>query len=218
MHIATTACVWQQEKAAAMGAGAGDVAASWRVAAVALLGAVNCVVSFVVFSFLDLLDMVLCVVYKVVDYAVEAEWKACYCSAAARDARRRHLRAAGVGVGRAGAEGGAAVAVVGEDAAGGRLRHAVRAPSLLSDATKKSGPAAPSLTVSPAIAELIRGKIGRAAPRPPRHAAPCWSDCDCKVCHSWSASSRSSHLYVHVQSPTTASNPHTHHLYVDRRS
>lgn len=42
--------------------------------------------------------------------------------------RRRHLRAAGVGVGRAGAEGGAAVAVVGEDAAGGRLRHAVRAP------------------------------------------------------------------------------------------
>ena len=37
--------------------------------------------------------------------------------------------------------------------------------SLLSDATRKPGPIAPALTVSPAIAELIRGKIDR-APRP----------------------------------------------------
>jgi pimeloyl-ACP methyl ester carboxylesterase len=71
--------------------------------------------------------------------------------------------------------------------------------SLLSDATRKPGPSAPALTVSPAIAELIRGKLDR-APRPPRQA-PCWSDCDCKQCHSWSTGARSSHLYVHVQSP-----------------
>uniref|UniRef100_A0A0D3GCE3 AB hydrolase-1 domain-containing protein n=1 Tax=Oryza barthii TaxID=65489 RepID=A0A0D3GCE3_9ORYZ len=210
MHIATTACVWQQEKAAAMGAGAGDVAASWRVAAVALLGAVNCVVSFVVFSFLDLLDMVLCVVYKVVDYAVEAEWKACYCSAAARDGAAAAIF---VPPASASAAPGPKVVRLSPSSAKMQLEDVsdtlyVR-PSLLSDATKKSGPAAPSLTVSPAIAELIRGKIGRAAPRPPRHAAPCWSDCDCKVCHSWSASSRSSHLYVHVQSPTTASGVET---------
>uniref|UniRef100_A0A0E0HKE8 AB hydrolase-1 domain-containing protein n=1 Tax=Oryza nivara TaxID=4536 RepID=A0A0E0HKE8_ORYNI len=209
MHIATTACVWQ-EKAAAMGAGAGDVAASWRVAAVALLGAVNCVVSFVVFSFLDLLDMVLCVVYKVVDYAVEAEWKACYCSAAARDGAAAAIF---VPPASASAAPGPKVVRLSPSSAKMQLEDVsdtlyVR-PSLLSDATKKSGPAAPSLTVSPAIAELIRGKIGRAAPRPPRHAAPCWSDCDCKVCHSWSASSRSSHLYVHVQSPTTASGVET---------
>jgi pimeloyl-ACP methyl ester carboxylesterase len=75
-------------------------------------------------------------------------------------------------------------------------------PSLLADATKKAGPAPPALTVSPAIAEMIRGKIDRPPrPSPPRQA-PCWSDCDCKVCHAWSAAPRSAtHLYVHVQAP-----------------
>ncbi|XP_037459149.1 probable lysophospholipase BODYGUARD 1 [Triticum dicoccoides] len=210
MHIAT--CVWQ-EKAAAMGAAAGGRAGECRVSLVALLAAagraLNCVVSFVVFSFLDVLDMVLCLVYKVVDYAVEAEWKPCYCSAAARE------DGGGGAGGAAGAKG--ALSFVGPRAAAGtkvvRLSSSsankmqledvsdtlyVRA-SLLSDATRKPGPIAPALTVSPAIAELIRGKIDR-APRPPRQA-PCWSDCDCKMCHSWSTGSRASHLYVHVQAP-----------------
>lgn len=217
MHIATTACVWQ-EKAAAMGAGAGDVAASWRVAAVALLGAVNCVVSFVVFSFLDLLDMVLCVVYKVVDYAVEAEWKACYCSAAARDGAAAAIF---VPPASASAAPGPKVVRLSPSSAKMQLEDVSDTLYVRPRCCRTPPEVRPRRAVAhrqPAIAELIRDKIGRAAPRPPRHAAPCWSDCDCKVCHSWSASSRSSHLYVHVQSPTTASNPHTHHLYVDRRS
>ncbi|KAF0902348.1 hypothetical protein E2562_016199 [Oryza meyeriana var. granulata] len=218
MHIATT-CVWQEKAAAAttaaMGAGSGGgggaAVGNWRVVVAALLaaagGALNCVVSFVVFSFLDVLDMVLCVVYKLVDYAVEAEWKACYCSAAARDGT---AAGAAIFVPPAAAPGPKVVRLS-PSSAKMQLEDVsdtlyVR-PSLLSDATKKSGPAAPSLTVCPAIAELIRGKIDR-APRPPRHA-PCWSDCDCKVCHSWSAASRSSHLYVHVQAPTTASGVET---------
>lgn len=41
---------------------------------------INDVVSFVVFTLLDLLDLFLCLVYKVADFFIEAEWKACYCS------------------------------------------------------------------------------------------------------------------------------------------
>nr|BAJ90578.1 predicted protein [Hordeum vulgare subsp. vulgare] len=210
MHIAT--CVWQ-EKAAAMGAAAGGRAGECRVSLVALLAAagraLNCAVSFVVFSFLDVLDMVLCIVYKVVDYAVEAEWKPCYCSAAAHEGD-------GTGGGAKGAVSFVSPRAAAAAAAGPKVVRLssssankmqledvsdtlyVRA-SLLSDATRKPGPIAPALTVSPAIAELIRGKIDR-APRPPRQA-PCWSDCDCKMCHSWSTGSRASHLYVHVQAP-----------------
>jgi hypothetical protein len=77
-------------------------------------------------------------------------------------------------------------------------------PSLLADGTRTYIHAAPALTVSPAIAELIRGKMDR--PRRPPRQAPCWSDCDCKVCHAWSGSpASSSHLYVHVQAPPPAS-------------
>ncbi|KAI3911280.1 hypothetical protein MKW92_000344 [Papaver armeniacum] len=40
----------------------------------------NEVISFIVFSFLDILDVLLCVIYKVFDFFIEAEWKPCYCS------------------------------------------------------------------------------------------------------------------------------------------
>ncbi|VVB08732.1 unnamed protein product [Arabis nemorensis] len=40
---------------------------------------VNEVVSFVVFCFLDIVDSLLCVLYKTADYLLEAEWKPCYC-------------------------------------------------------------------------------------------------------------------------------------------
>lgn len=39
----------------------------------------NDILSFVVFSLLDVLDFVLCYVYKAVDFAVEGEWRSCYC-------------------------------------------------------------------------------------------------------------------------------------------
>ncbi|RZR73340.1 hypothetical protein BHM03_00022859 [Ensete ventricosum] len=40
----------------------------------------NSAVSFLVFSFLDVLDVILCVVYKLVDYAMETDSRPCYCS------------------------------------------------------------------------------------------------------------------------------------------
>ncbi|GJN29759.1 hypothetical protein PR202_gb18077 [Eleusine coracana subsp. coracana] len=229
MHIAS--CVWQEKKkkkkqaaAATMGMGGVSSGGDWaarKAAVVAMLaaagGAVNCCVSFVVFSVLDVLDMVLCVVYKLVDYAVESEWKPCYCAAAAGGDARVLVPAD--------AAAGPKVVRLSSPAQGGcggpnRKRRVqledvsdtlfVR-PSLLADATtttkrkRKQGGGAPPLTVA-AIAEVIRGKTDRAAAPSSAPARPCWSDCDCKVCHSWSAAaaapgSSSSHLYVHVQAP-----------------
>ncbi|KAL0675143.1 hypothetical protein Bca4012_003124 [Brassica carinata] len=40
---------------------------------------VNEVVSFVVFCLLDIMDYLLCLLYKTADYLLEAEWKPCYC-------------------------------------------------------------------------------------------------------------------------------------------
>jgi hypothetical protein len=184
MHVAS--CVWQEKAAGSAtvtwssSAGAGEWAAAMRVSAAALLaaagGALNCAVSFVVFSLLDVLDAALCVAYKLADYAVEAEWKACYCAAAGPKVVRR-LSLSKVQL---------------EDVSDTLY---VR-PSLLADAATKKSAAAPSLAVvSPATAETTRGKTGR--------AAPCWSDCDCKVCHAWSSEAprSASHLYVHVQAP-----------------
>lgn len=213
MHIAT--CVWQ-EKASAGGmggaaAGGGCVGGEWgaaRAKVASALGvagcALNCAVSFVVFSALDVLDVVLCLVYKLVDYAAEAEWKSCYC-AAASGPRAAQLPLAAAPP----AAGGPKVVRLSASSAKLQLEDVsdtlyVR-PSLLADATRAGNGSgvAPALTVSPAIAELIRGKMDR-APRPPRQA-PCWSDCDCKVCHAWSGSpASSSHLYVHVQAPAMA--------------
>ncbi|KAH7560878.1 hypothetical protein JRO89_XS10G0132200 [Xanthoceras sorbifolium] len=42
----------------------------------------NKAISFIVFSFLDILDLLLCIVYKVADFFIEAEWKPCYCTSA----------------------------------------------------------------------------------------------------------------------------------------
>ncbi|KAF2299592.1 hypothetical protein GH714_038310 [Hevea brasiliensis] len=44
--------------------------------------AINEALSFIVFSFLDLLDFVLCFAYKIADFLIEAEWKPCYCTSA----------------------------------------------------------------------------------------------------------------------------------------
>ncbi|KAG6407741.1 hypothetical protein SASPL_130738 [Salvia splendens] len=45
----------------------------------------NEMLSFLVFSALDVVDMILCYVYKVADFLIEAEWKACYCSSPVKE-------------------------------------------------------------------------------------------------------------------------------------
>ncbi|KMT12477.1 hypothetical protein BVRB_5g104060 [Beta vulgaris subsp. vulgaris] len=41
--------------------------------------AINEGLSFIVFTLLDLLDFILCLVFKIADFVFEAEWKPCYC-------------------------------------------------------------------------------------------------------------------------------------------
>ncbi|KAL2523281.1 AB hydrolase-1 domain-containing protein [Forsythia ovata] len=43
---------------------------------------VNKILSFIVFTLLDILDFLLCYIYKILDYLIEAESKPCYCSSA----------------------------------------------------------------------------------------------------------------------------------------
>ncbi|KAK9147206.1 hypothetical protein Scep_005963 [Stephania cephalantha] len=42
--------------------------------------AMNRIMSVVVFLVLDVVDVILCVVYRLMDFLMEAQWKACYCS------------------------------------------------------------------------------------------------------------------------------------------
>ena len=49
--------------------------------------AINEGISFLIFTLLDILDFILCLVFKVVDFIIEAEWKPCYCcSSSAKEA------------------------------------------------------------------------------------------------------------------------------------
>ncbi|CAO2837795.1 unnamed protein product [Amaranthus hypochondriacus] len=49
--------------------------------------AINEGLSFLIFTLLDILDFILCLVFKVVDFIIEAEWKPCYCcSSSAKEA------------------------------------------------------------------------------------------------------------------------------------
>lgn len=154
--------------------------------------ALNAVVSFVVFSILDVLDIILCYVYKIIDYAIESEWKPCYCTAG-KDA------------------------IVMPKAVGPKVLHVSckklqledvsdtlyeRASVVMDMSRKPVEPPHATFKVSSALVEMIRGKMDRQKPKEQR--MPCWSDCDCNVCNSWSGESTgssSSSLYVHVEGP-----------------
>ncbi|WOK92917.1 putative lysophospholipase BODYGUARD 2 [Canna indica] len=166
----------------------------------------NSAVSFLIFSFLDVLDVVLCVVYKLIDYAIEAEWKPCYCSSA-----KSMVNSSGsflVSLNR----GPKVVRLCSaklqlEDVSDTLYSR----PSRVSEFSRKAAVAvaastsmsvrspAPttSFAVSSNVMEMLKGKIDRRRrPQP----IPLWSDCDCKICNSWSRSpSNNSQLYVHAE-------------------
>ncbi|KAJ1692765.1 hypothetical protein LUZ63_009463 [Rhynchospora breviuscula] len=152
--------------------------------------ALNLAVSFIVFSILDILDIILCYVYKIIDYAIESEWKQCYCTAG-KDA------------------------IIMPEAVGPKVLHVSckklqvedvsdtlyeRASVVMDMSRKPVEPTPATFKVSWAIAEMIRGKMDGQKPKERR--IPCWSDCNCNVCNSWSGESAgSSTLYVHVEGP-----------------
>lgn len=162
--------------------------------------------SFFFFSFLDLIDILLCFLYKVADFFYESEWKPCYCSSqkeaiiTSGDCNKILVSDKALSL---------STKLIQLEEVSDTL---YARPSLLSELSKVTvnelrrlkvkpfvlgsipKPAVGStFTVNSNIVEMLQDKInGGQNPR--------WSDCDCKVCTSWSSSSKQS-LFVCSQSP-----------------
>ncbi|XP_068634626.1 probable lysophospholipase BODYGUARD 3 isoform X1 [Aristolochia californica] len=172
---------------------------------------VNEVVSFIVFCILDLLDVFLCVVFKLVDFIVEAEWRPCYCSSAKEAIT---------------SSGKILVSERGESKIVCLCSRKLQLedisdtlytrPSLVSEISKttvkelkrlklegaaihsvekvKNGGVRSTVTINSTIVEMLQGKIGGQQ----SHPIPRWSDCDCETCTSWSSSGKET-LYVRAE-------------------
>ncbi|KAA8526087.1 hypothetical protein F0562_007813 [Nyssa sinensis] len=172
---------------------------------------INEVLSFIVFSVLDLLDFLLCYVYKIVDFFLEAEWKPCYCSSAQEAIT---------------SSGKILVSEQGESKIVSLTSSMLQLeeisdtlytrPSLVSEVSKstvnelkrlklegtmiqscekiKKGTVRSTFTINSTIVEMLQGKIGGQQ----SHPIPRWSDCNCKTCNSWSSSCKET-LFIRAE-------------------
>lgn len=165
---------------------------------------VNEVVSFVIFTFLDVLDVFLCFVYKTVDFFVEAEWKPCYCSSA----KEAIISSGKILVSEQGESKIVCLCsskLQLEDISDTLYTR----PSLVSDVSKSTVTELKRLkvegkkvrekvsvrstfTINSTIVEMLQGKIGGQQ----MHPIPRWSDCDCRTCTSWTSSCKEKTLFV----------------------
>ncbi|XP_059442362.1 probable lysophospholipase BODYGUARD 3 isoform X1 [Corylus avellana] len=174
---------------------------------------INEAVSFCVFSLLDLLDFLLCFVYKLADFFIEAEWKPCYCSSG-----KEAITCSGKIL--VSEQGGSKVvclsstklqleeisdtlytrpSLVSEVSSLTvtelkRLKVADRTTIVQSCEKIKKGTVRSSFTVNSTIVEMLQGKFGRHQ----FHPIPRWSDCNCGFCTSWTSSSKES-LFVRAE-------------------
>lgn len=164
---------------------------------------INEAVSFIIFSILDLLDFLLCFVYKVADFFIEAEWKPCYCSSA-----KEAITSSGkILVSEQGES--KIVCLSSSKLQLEEISDTLYArPSLVSEVSKstvkelkklkmegtmiqscekiKKGTVRSTFTVNSTIVEMLQGRIGGQQ----SHPIPRWSDCDCKTCTSWTSSTK----------------------------
>ncbi|KAF3434186.1 hypothetical protein FNV43_RR25289 [Rhamnella rubrinervis] len=169
---------------------------------------VNEGVSFIVFSFLDLVDLVLCFVYKVADFFIEAEWKPCYCSSS----KENITNSGKILVSEQGKS-----KIVCLSSTKLQLEEIsdtlYTRPSLLSELSRKrrqkvdstivqgcekknkNGTVRSTFTVNSTIVEMLQGKIGGQGIS---HPIPRWSDCDCQFCTCWTSSTKDT-LFVRAQ-------------------
>ncbi|XP_052210722.1 probable lysophospholipase BODYGUARD 3 [Diospyros lotus] len=190
-----------------------EVMASSR-SVLALTGRViNEVLSFIVFSLLDLVDILLCYAYKAADFLIEAEWRPCYCSSA-----KEPITSSGKILV---SEQGEPKIVCLTNSSKLQLEEIsdtlYTRPSLVSEVKStvhelkrqklegsaaaavhgsektKRGSLRSAFTINSTIVEMLQGKIGGRQ----SHPIPRWSDCDCKTCTSWTSSSKET-LFVHA--------------------
>lgn len=180
---------------------------------------INDIVSFIVFSILDLVDLILCYIYKVIDFIIEAEWKPCYCSSA-----KEAITSSGKILVSEKGESKKIVCLTSTKLQLEEISDTLYTrPSLMSEVSKStvnelkrlkvenaviqscekikkcgtaSGTVRSSFTVNSTIVEMLQGKIGSQQSNP----NPRWSDCDCTTCNSWSSSCKDT-LFVHTQGP-----------------
>ncbi|KAL3499149.1 hypothetical protein ACH5RR_038242 [Cinchona calisaya] len=165
---------------------------------------VNDLLSLIIFSILDLVDFVLCYLYKIIDFFVEAEWKPCYCSSP-----KEAMTSSGKILVSEQGESSKVVCLMNCSSTKLQLEEIsdtlYTRPALLSDLSKstkiKKGSGKPrrsTFTVNSTIVGTTTGQH-QSHDHPP---IPRWSDCDCKTCNSWASSCKET-LYVKAQGPIT---------------
>ncbi|KAE8699847.1 hypothetical protein F3Y22_tig00110569pilonHSYRG00071 [Hibiscus syriacus] len=167
----------------------------------------NVAVSFVVFCFLDLVDLVLCFAYTVLDFCIESEWKKPGCGAGK------------IIVSEGGEKGSEVVCLSSSRLQLEEISDTLYSrPSFVAEISKltvnelkklkfeadfvqsndkiKKGTMRSTITVNSTIVKMLQGRmIGQ-------HLYPItrWSDCDCHFCNSWTYSTKGA-LYVKTESP-----------------
>ncbi|XP_028774701.1 probable lysophospholipase BODYGUARD 3 [Neltuma alba] len=163
---------------------------------------INKGVSWFVFCILDLLDIVLCVVFKVVDLVVEGEWKPCYCSSGSA---KEAIRSGGGNI--LVSEHGGESKILSLTTSSKILQledisdTLFSRPSLVSqlkrlhiDSSHKNSNT--SFTVNSTIVEMLGRRQHGQHPATAR-----WSDCDCTLCTGWISPSSKGKLFVRTQGP-----------------
>lgn len=178
---------------------------------------INEAISFLVFCFLDLVDFLLCFLFKSVDMLFDSEFRPCYCSSSAKEA----ITSGGkILVSEQGGESKivslSSTKLMLEDISDTLYSR----PSLVSEVSrltmnelkrlkledpilaqsKRGNSRCSSFTVNTTIVEMLQGKIGK---HDVHNQIPRWSDCDCKECCSWIQPSSKTTLYVKSQFPTS---------------
>ncbi|KAF5457964.1 hypothetical protein F2P56_022033 [Juglans regia] len=175
----------------------------------------NKAVSFIVFSVLDLVDFLLCFVYKLVDFFIEDEWKPCYCCSG-----KEAITSSGKMLLVSERDESKIVCLCSSKLQLDEISDTLYTrPSLVSEVSNftvselkrfkedrtfnvqscekiKNGTVRSTFKVNSTIAEMLQGKFGRQQ----LHPIPRWSDCNCKICTSWTSSSKET-LFVQAEGP-----------------
>ncbi|KAL9996173.1 putative dihydrolipoyllysine-residue acetyltransferase [Helianthus debilis subsp. tardiflorus] len=155
----------------------------------------NDLLSFLVFCMLDVLDIVLCYVYKIVDFFVEDEWKPCYCSSP----KEAIINTGNILVKEKG-EAEKIVCVTSNKLQLEEISDTLYSrPSLVVEVSKTTVKRRNVVVSKPVgqstfVVEMLQEKIGGHR----SHPVPRWSDCDCDTCNSWLNSCKDT-LFVHME-------------------
>ncbi|CAN8274084.1 unnamed protein product [Cochlearia groenlandica] len=177
----------------------------------------NEAVSFFVFCLFDIVDPLLCLIYKTADYIFESEWKPCYCLS-----HKEPIMATQGKILLSHNNGESKILTLSPiQELSGRSKIELEdisetlytRPSLISDIsklsvnhhhdktnkTKKRRLTKANLTVNFTVVEMLRGKIRQQSLS---QDVSRWSDCDCGFCTSWTCTSDKDYsLFVKTQIP-----------------